>query len=153
MNNSKTHVVLVTGASDGLGKGLAIALAKTGATVLVHGRDPARIEDTIAALQRAAPSAVVRGYRADFGSLAEVRALAADVIANERQLDVLVNNAGIGTNVPGGPSRQESSDRHELRFAVNYLAPYLLSELLLPKLRENRPARIVNVSSLGQQAI
>jgi NAD(P)-dependent dehydrogenase (short-subunit alcohol dehydrogenase family) len=64
-----------------------------------------------------------------------------------------VNNAGIGTNVPGGPTRQESRDGHELRFAVNYLAPYLLTRKLLPLLQHSAPARIVNVSSIGQQAI
>jgi NAD(P)-dependent dehydrogenase (short-subunit alcohol dehydrogenase family) len=95
----------------------------------------------------------VRSYRADLSSLAGVRALASEVIAAEPRLDVLVNNAGIGTSEPGGGVRQESADGYELRFAVNYLAGYALTRLLLPLLRASAPSRIVNVASLGQQAI
>jgi NAD(P)-dependent dehydrogenase (short-subunit alcohol dehydrogenase family) len=81
-----------------------------------------------------------------------VRALADQVLASEPRLDVLVNNAGIGSDVPGGGARQESADGYELRFAVNYLAGYALTERLLPLLESSAPSRIVNVSSLGQQA-
>ena len=143
-------VVLVTGATDGLGQGVALALARAGATVLVHGRDGERIARTIEVIQRAVPGVGVRSYRADFSALAEVRALAGQVVAAEGRLDVLVNNAGIGTVVPGGGARMTSRDGHELRFAVNYLAPYLLTRLLLPLLLRSAPSRIVNVSSIGQ---
>jgi NAD(P)-dependent dehydrogenase (short-subunit alcohol dehydrogenase family) len=146
-------VVLVTGATDGLGKGVALALARRGATVLVHGRDDKRIVRTVEEIRRVAPAAAVRSYRADFASLAEVRALAARVLESEGCLDVLVNNAGIGTVVPGGEARMTSRDGHELRFAVNYLAPYLLTRLLLPLLFRSAPSRIVNVSSIGQAPI
>jgi len=155
------EVVLVTGATDGLGRALAAELARAGATVLVHGRDPRRIADTVAEVTAAAGDADggpraedrVRAYQADLSSLAGVRALADQVIAAEPRLDVLVNNAGIGTSVPGGEVRQESADGYELRFAVNYLAGYALTRLLLPLLRESAPSRIVNVASAGQQAI
>jgi len=146
------QTILITGATDGHGKGLAVELVRCGATVLVHGRDQARIDRTLDELGREARSATVRGYRADFASLAEVRALAADLLAREPRLDALVSNAGIGTRVPEG-GRMTSRDGHELRFAVNYLAPFLLTRLLLPRLRESAPARIVHVSSAGQQAI
>jgi NAD(P)-dependent dehydrogenase (short-subunit alcohol dehydrogenase family) len=153
-------VVLVTGATDGLGQALAVDLARSGATVLVHGRDPGRMADTVSEVTKVTEAAGatgaadrVRGYRADLASLAAVRALAEQVIAAEPRLDVLVNNAGIGTTVPGGGVRQESADGYELRFAVNYLAGYALTRLLLPLLRKSAPSRIVNVSSLGQQAI
>ena len=147
-------VVLVTGATDGLGRALAADLARSGATVLVHGRDPGRISDTLDEVRAAAPAGDrVRGYRADLASLAEVGSLAEQVLAAEPRLDVLVNNAGIGTTVPGGGARQESADGYELRFAVNYLAGYALTKRLLPLLRKSAPSRIVNVSSLGQQAI
>jgi len=146
-------VVLVTGATDGLGRALAADLVQVGATVLVHGRDPARIADTVREVSALGVAGQVRSYQADFDSLAGVRALAADVIAAEPRLDVLVNNAGIGTNNPGGGVRQESADGYELRFAVNYLACYALTRLLLPLLRTSAPSRIVNVASLGQQAI
>jgi len=151
-------VVLVTGATDGLGRALAADLARSGATVLVHGRDAGRIADTVqevraAAAQAGQPGDQVRSYQADLASLAGVRALADAVLAAEPRLDVLVNNAGIGTDVPGGGVRQESADGYELRFAVNYLAGYALTRLLLPLLRKSAPSRIINVSSLGQQAI
>src|SRR5215213_11104299 len=93
--------VLVTGATDGLGRGLAQRLGAAGATVLVHGRDPERIRATEEELT-AASGAPVRSFRADLASLAEVRALADAVLEREPRLDVLVNNAGIGATVPGG---------------------------------------------------
>lgn len=150
-------VVLVTGATDGMGRALAAEVLRAGATVLVHGRDPARIADTVRQLHAEAGdragSGTLRSYQADLSSLAEVHGLAERVTASEPRLDVLVNNAGIGPNEPAGGVRQESADGYELRFAVNYLAGYALTRLLLPLLRSAAPSRIVNVSSLGQQAI
>jgi NAD(P)-dependent dehydrogenase (short-subunit alcohol dehydrogenase family) len=126
-----------------MGRYLAEQLAQTGETVLVHGRDPALVA------QVAGQS---RGYVADLASLDGVRALADQVRADNDRLDVLVNNAGVGFGAPGG-ERQLSKDGHELRFAVNFLAPVLLTRLLLPLLRESAPARVVNVASLGQEPI
>jgi NAD(P)-dependent dehydrogenase (short-subunit alcohol dehydrogenase family) len=155
-------VVLVTGATDGLGRALAVELARDGATVLVHGRDPGRIADTVREVTAAAADAGggsaaagdrVRAYQADLASVFGVRYLAEQVIAAEPRLDVLVNNAGVGATVPGDGVRQESADGYELRFAVNYLAGYALARLLLPLLRASAPSRIVNVASVGQQAI
>jgi NAD(P)-dependent dehydrogenase (short-subunit alcohol dehydrogenase family) len=136
--------ILITGATDGLGRGLARELDRAGHTVLVHGRSDERIAATLSELGDRA-----RSYRADLASLAEVRRLADDVLANERELDVLVNNAGIGTE--GG--REESADGYELTFAVNYLSGFLLTRRLLDLLRRSAPARIVNVSSAGQAPI
>jgi len=151
-------VVLLTGATDGLGRALAAELARDGATGLVHGRDPGRIANTVREVTEAATEAGggadrVRSYQADLASIAGVRALAEQVIASEPRLDVLVNNAGVGATVPGDGVRQESADGYELRFAVNYLAGYALTRLLLPLLRRSAPSRIVNVASVGQQAI
>ncbi|HET9626592.1 MAG TPA: SDR family NAD(P)-dependent oxidoreductase [Kofleriaceae bacterium] len=143
--------VLVTGATDGLGRGVALALARDHATVLVHGRDAARA-DALAGELRAAGASAVRVYLADLASLADVRALARAVLADEPRLDVLVNNAGIGSTVPSA-ERAESVDGVELRFAVNYLSHYLLTRALLPLLRAHPPARVVNVSSAGQAPI
>ncbi len=151
MNDLADKTVLVTGATDGLGKGVALALASRGAIVLAHGRDARRAE-ALATDLRAAGATAVRVYLADLASLAEVRALAAAVLAREPRLDVLVNNAGIGTTVPTR-DRAESRDGVELRFAVNYLSHYLLTRELLHRLKASAPARIVNVSSLGQAAI
>jgi NAD(P)-dependent dehydrogenase (short-subunit alcohol dehydrogenase family) len=141
-------IVLVTGATDGLGRALARRLDDDGHTVLVHGRSEERITETLGELSDGA-----RAYQADLSSLAEVRRLADEVAERESRLDVLVNNAGIGTTVPGGGQRQESADGHELRFAVNYLAGYTLTRRLLELLRRSAPSRIVNVSSAGQSAI
>ena len=145
--------VLVTGATDGLGKALAAELAGAGATVLVHGRDEERGEQTLAELRARTGSETLRWYRADLAALAEVRGLVEQVAAEHERLDVLVNNAGIGTTAPGDGRRVESEDGHELRFAVNYLAPFLLTRLLRPLLIGSAPARIVNVSSAGQAPI
>ena len=153
MTPKSQQVILVTGATDGHGKGVALELARRGATVLVHGRDADRIARTVEEVRDRAGGAAVRSYRADLASLADVRAMAGQVLAGEPRLDALVNNAGIGTRVPGDGARMTSADGHELRFAVNYLAPFLLTRLLLPRLEESAPARIVNVSSAGQQAI
>ena len=135
-------VVLITGATDGLGRGLARAVAGAGGIVLVHGRSQARIDETLAELPGA------RGYRADLSSLEEVRRVAGEVRDAEPRLDVLVNNAGIGTG-----ERELSQDGYELRFAVNYLAGFLLTRELLPALEASTPARIVNVASAGQMPI
>jgi NAD(P)-dependent dehydrogenase (short-subunit alcohol dehydrogenase family) len=143
--------VLVTGATDGLGQGVVRALASRQATVLVHGRDRARAE-ALAVDLRSAGATAVRVYVADLASLAEVRGLARSVLSGEPRLDVLVNNAGIGTNVPT-KERAESRDGIELRFAVNYLSHYVLTRELLGLLKRSAPARIVNVSSAGQAAL
>jgi NAD(P)-dependent dehydrogenase (short-subunit alcohol dehydrogenase family) len=130
------QTILVTGSTDGHGRRVAELLAERGAAVIVHGRDAEKVERVSDELGAA------RGLTADLGSLDEVRRLAEEVDS----LDTLVNNAGIIT-----PARQESADGHELTFAVNHLAHFLLTELLLPKLRE--PARIVNVASIGQMPL
>jgi NAD(P)-dependent dehydrogenase (short-subunit alcohol dehydrogenase family) len=150
--------VLITGATSGLGRYLARELAGSGWQVLAHGRDPARVADLAAELSGGARgtgggarelSGGARGYVADLASLGQVRDLAAEVRAQVPRLDVLVNNAGIGFGAPG-QGRQVSTDGYELRFAVNYLAPVLLTRLLVPLLTESAPSRVVNVGSLGQ---
>lgn len=143
--------MLVTGATDGLGRAVAGELARAGAHVLVHGRDPDRVDRTVAAIAGGAATEP-SGYVADFAVLAEVRGLAEAVRGAHERLDVLVNNAGIGAGASGA-DRQTSADGHELRFQVNYLSAFLLTRLLLPLLRASAPARIVNVASGAQQPI
>lgn len=147
------RTVLITGATDGLGRAVAGELVAGGATVIIHGRDPERIARTEQELGEPGAAERVRSHRADFSSLAEVAALAERILETEPRLDLLINNAGIGTVVPGGGARMESADGHELRFAVNYLSGFLLTERLLPLLERSAPARIVNVASAGQEAI
>jgi NAD(P)-dependent dehydrogenase (short-subunit alcohol dehydrogenase family) len=148
-----TATVLVTGATDGLGKAVSVELARAGATVLVHGRTPERAEAAVADIRAASGSTLLRACAGDLASLAQVRSLAEAISAGEPRLDVLVNNAGIGTVDPGGGERLESMDGHELRFAVNYLAPFLLTRLLEPLLVRSAPSRIVNVASAGQAPV
>ena len=148
MAEATGKTALVTGATDGVGRVVARALAGQGWRVLLHGRDPARGEALVGEIAKAGGTA--RFLRADLASLAEVRRLADEVRAATDRLELLINNAGIGT---AGEGRQTSADGHELRFAVNYLSHFLLTYRLLPLIRACAPARIVNVSSAGQQAI
>jgi NAD(P)-dependent dehydrogenase (short-subunit alcohol dehydrogenase family) len=148
-----SQVVFVTGSTDGLGRAFARELAERGATVLLHGRDARKGEATLQEIREATGSERLRFYLADFASVGLVRALAEQILAEHDRLDVLVNNAGIGTKWRGRSNREVSEDGYELRFAVNYLAPFLLTRLLLPLLVRSAPARIVNVASAGQAAI
>lgn len=143
------RTILITGSTSGMGRRLAERLAGPGTTILVHGRSRARAEAVVAAVRSAGGQA--RFYAADLSSLAEVRRLADAVARDSGGLDVLVNNAGIFHGEP--ESRQLSTDGHELRFAVNYLAPFVLTQRLVPLMRSRRPARIINVASSGQNAI
>jgi NAD(P)-dependent dehydrogenase (short-subunit alcohol dehydrogenase family) len=153
MRPLEQQTILITGATDGLGRALAGDLAAAGADVLVHGRDDARGRDTLQEIHARTRDARLRFVRADLASLADVRDLAAQVARETGRLDALVNNAGIGATTRGDERREESDDGHELRFAVNYLSGYLLTRLLLPLLERSAPARIVNVSSAGQTPI
>ncbi len=143
-------VVLVTGATDGLGRGVARQLAAKGATVHIHGRDPERLAATAAEIERETGNGRIQTHLADLASLEQVRTLADEVERTTDRLHVLVNNAGIGSGKPELTTRQESSDGIELRFAVNYLAGFVLTLRLLPLLRRSAPARVVNVASIGQ---
>jgi NAD(P)-dependent dehydrogenase (short-subunit alcohol dehydrogenase family) len=149
--NLSGKTILITGSTDGVGRHVALALGAAGAKVIVHGRDQARGEAVRDAI-RTDGSDTAMFYPADLANLAEVRALAAAVRRDHDRLDVLINNAGIGS-ASGGRTRRESADGHELRFAVNYLSGFLLTRLLLPLLTASAPARIVNVASAGQSAI
>lgn len=145
-------IVFVTGATDGLGRALADRLAADGHTLILHGRDAAKLADVAAAL-RDTHGVEVRTALADLSELAQVRKLAADVRAMTDRLDVFVSNAGIGSGMPVGRTRMTTADGYELRFAVNYLAGFLLTLELLPLMRASAPARIVYVASLGQQPL
>ena len=140
--------ILITGSTDGVGRVVAKRLAAAGARVLVHGRDLERGRSLVAEIE-AGGRGEADFLRADLASLAEVRRLAEAVNSSEESLDVLINNAGIGSGGASG-QRATSHDGFELRFAVNYLAGFLLTHLLMPKILASKPSRIVNVASLGQ---
>src|SRR5262245_14621276 len=150
MTSGNGKTALVTGSTDGVGRVVARELGKSGWLVLVHGRDRHRGASLVRQIEGDGGHAAF--LSADLASLAEVRHLAAEVRQATPRLEVLINNAGIGT-AGDPPGRQTSADGHELRFAVNYLAGFLLTYELLPLLKNSVPSRIVNVSSAGQQAI
>ena len=149
--NMDGKTVLITGSTDGVGRYVAAKLAAAGARVLIHGRDKARAEMLADEIKRAGHAEPVF-YQADLSSLAGSRQLAQAVMTGHQRLDVLISNAGIGSQNEG-PARQTSKDGYELRFAVNYLSGFLLARLLLPLLKASAPSRIVNVASLGQHPI
>lgn len=135
-------IVLVTGATDGIGKVTARRLAELGATVLVAGRNPAKTDAVVKEIRAQTGNAQVEGLVADLALLAGVRALAAQVLARWDRLDVLLNNAGAMFM-----SRQVTAEGLERTFALNHMGYFLLTHLLLERLKASRPARIVNVSS------
>ncbi len=141
------RVILITGSTSGLGREVARALAADGDHIIVHGRSVERGLALVEEINSASPGSA-RFYRADFASLDEVRGLAEAIRRDYDRLDVLVNNAGIF--LVNDPERHLSQDGYELNFQVNYLAHYLLTDLLLPLIRESAPARIVNVASGGR---
>jgi NAD(P)-dependent dehydrogenase (short-subunit alcohol dehydrogenase family) len=146
------QTILITGATSGLGRELAQATAKQGATLLLHGRDAQLGLETVREITEATGNKNIRFIRADLSSLQEVSELARLVISFVSRLDVLVNNAGVGFGKDDS-KREVSLDGHELRFAVNYLAPYLLTEKLLSLLKASVPCRIINVASIGQSPL
>ena len=138
----ENQVVLITGSTDGIGKAAAIEAARRGAAVIVHGRSAERVsavQREISGITGSEPNGVI----ADFSSLKAVRDLAGRLLRELPRLDVLINNAGIISR-----TRKTSDDGYELTFAVNHLAPFLLTTSLLDLLRRSAPARVVTVSSM-----
>src|ERR1700730_203959 len=119
MNRQRT--IFITGATDGLGRGLAHHVAPDGATLILHGRHPDKLDHTANAISDTHGVNRPHTVLADLAELAQVRQLADDVRSTTDRLDFFVSNAGIGGGLPDGRTRQTSADGHELRFAVNYL--------------------------------
>jgi NAD(P)-dependent dehydrogenase (short-subunit alcohol dehydrogenase family) len=145
----KDKVCLISGATSGIGQATVLALAKMGATVILAGRSEKRCQNTITKIKRETGNPQVDYLLADLSVQAQVRALGDEFKSRYERLDVLVNNAGAFYAF-----RQVSADGLEMTFAVNHLAYFLLTELLLETLKASAPARIVNVASnshLGEQ--
>jgi NAD(P)-dependent dehydrogenase (short-subunit alcohol dehydrogenase family) len=142
----KDKVCVITGATDGIGKEAAYALALQGARLLIHGRDPDKGARAVVELQSRSRNPAIEFLQADFSSLAEVRRLAATVMARTSHIDVLINNAG-GMFV----NRAVSKDGYELTFAVNHLAPFLLTQLMVDGLKRAPQARIVTTASAAHR--
>jgi NAD(P)-dependent dehydrogenase (short-subunit alcohol dehydrogenase family) len=138
------RTILVTGSTSGIGLATAEALARMGAAVIVHGRNADKAKRVVTGLIRATGNQQVSFVQADFASLADVRRLAEELDARLPRLDVLINNAGTAVI---GRSRTLTGDGYEMTFAVNHLAPFLLTNLLLDKIKKSMPARIIVVAS------
>jgi NAD(P)-dependent dehydrogenase (short-subunit alcohol dehydrogenase family) len=144
------RVALVTGSTSGLGHELALRLGSMGMHVIVHGRNRERGLEVVEAIESDGVGSA-RFYRADFASFEQVREFGEAILRDCDRLDILINNAGIA-RTPGG-GRTLSQDGYELVFQVNHLSHFLLTRMLLPRLLESVPSRLVNVSSSAQQQI
>ena len=144
--NEMQKTILITGATDGIGLKTAKLLASNGHRVLLHGRNPNKLEAAAAAVAALSTAETVETFEADLSRMAEVESLAEAVSKKHAHLDVLINNAG----VYGAPERN-TADGLEVLFAVNTIAPYLLTQRLLPLL--DRSGRVVNLSSAAQSSV
>lgn len=139
----KNKTVLITGSTDGIGRQTALELAAMGARVIVHGRREERCQKTVRDIHGGNPQAQVDWICADLSSLAQVRHMTVEISKKYERLDVLINNAGVFE-----AQRRLSSDGYEMTFAVNHLAHFLLTILLLDTIKQ----RIINVSSMAHAA-
>lgn len=142
--NGKT--CLITGGTSGIGEAAALALAERGAELAILCRSPERGAETKERIEAQAGRACVQLFVADMASLDQVRRVSAEIMEQLPRIDVLLNNAGVTML-----KRSETVDGFETTFAVNHLAPFLLTHELLPKILETRGARIVNVASAAHR--
>jgi len=140
--------ILVTGSTAGIGKLAATRLANEGHTVYIHGRNAEKVSNLVSELKASSKNEHIRGFVADLSNLSTVKELGIEINNTVEKLDVLINNAGIFKSLIN-----QTDEGFDIRFAVNYFAPFLLTETLLPLLKkENRP-RIINLSSAAQASI
>jgi NAD(P)-dependent dehydrogenase (short-subunit alcohol dehydrogenase family) len=142
--------IIITGATEGIGKLAAINLAKQfkEASILIHGRNKEKLDKSSEEIRKKTGNGNVETYLADFSSLNEVRKISMEILEKHDSIDLVINNAGAGFAAP-----RFGKDGTETRFTVNYLAPFLLTHLLLPSIQKPGSARIVNVASAGQSPI
>ena len=147
MTDMSGKTVIVTGGNSGIGLETAVALARDGATTVITARDERRGTAAVADIKARSGSGDVDLVVFDLGSLASVREGAGQLLDRCARIDVLVNNAGVVLS-----QRTETVDGFETTFAVNHLGPFLLTQLLLDRIKSSAPARIVNVSSTAHGA-
>lgn len=137
--------ILITGSTDGIGKLTAIKLAKEGHEVYVHGRNAEKLKTVISEIEEASGNKNIDGFVADFSDVADVRQMANNINAKVSKLDILINNAGIFKT-----SAASKFKNFDIRLVVNYFAPYVLTNAILPLLKKSESPRIVNLSSAAQ---
>lgn len=140
--------ILITGSTDGIGKLAAVQLAKDGHEVYLHGRNAEKLQKVLSEVKSQSGNENTGGFTADFSNLKAVREMAERIKQELPKLDVLINNAGVFESPVA-----ETGDGFDIRFAVNYFAPYLLTNALLPLLKKGKGARVLNVSSAGQTPV
>lgn len=141
-------IIIITGATDGIGKALAQMTWKAGANLVLHGRNPQKLTALLDTLGEGLPNQYALTLKADFSQLPEVKEMAAQILASVSKIDVLVNNAGF---YPAG--RVITGDGFEECHQVNYLSPFLLTNLLRPLLIKSAPMQIINLSSIGHRFV
>ncbi len=142
------RTIFITGSTDGIGKLAAIKLAKEGHEVYIHGRNSDKVTAVITEIKKEVTNAEVKGFTADLSDLKAVKQLAQDVKETLPKLDVLINNAGVYKS-----SVAHNQDGLDMRMVVNYLAPYVLTNELMPWLRKGTAPRIINLSSAAQSPV
>ncbi len=140
--------IFITGSTDGVGKLTALKLAESGHQILVHGRNPEKLEQTISEIKEVSGNDKVRGFISDFSDFRSVKKIIAEISNEFSSIDILINNAGVFKS-----SAQKNQDSLDLRFAVNYFAPYLLTNGLLPILKSSDAPRVINLSSAAQSSV
>jgi len=143
-----TKTILITGSTDGIGKLAAIKLAQDGHDIYLHGRSKEKLTQTISELKTASNNNNVDGFIADFSDLDAVSKMAEDLKSKLSKLDVLINNAGVFKS-----TIEKTKDGLDIRFAVNYFAPYMLTNTLFSLLEKGDDSRIINLSSAAQSTV
>lgn len=144
-----THkTIFITGSTDGIGKLAATKLAKSGHHIILHGRNPEKLANVKAEIISLSGNQNIEGYVADFSNLDDVSRMANQIKVEQPTIDVLVNNAGVFK--VANPIANNGLD---VRIVVNYLAPYLLTNSLLPSLQNSKEPRIINLSSAAQESV
>ena len=140
--------ILITGSTDGIGKLAAIQLAKEGHEIYLHGRNSAKLLSVISEIKTISKNEKIKGFVADFSDLVEVLKMAEQIKNEVPKIDILLNNAGILKS-----KNSVNGDGLDIRIVVNYLAPYVLTNALLPLLKKSKTSRIINLSSAAQDTV
>ena len=140
--------ILITGSTDGIGKLTALKLAKDGHEIYLHGRNEGKLEAVISEIKTASNNDNVNGFVADFSDLSAVKKMAQQINQDLSKLDVLINNAGVYKSRVA-----KTKDGFDIRFSVNFLAPYLLTGEIMPLLKKGNDSRIINLSSAAQAPV
>ena len=140
--------ILITGSTDGVGKLTATKLAKSGHQILLHGRNAEKLKNTISEIKEKTNNDKVSGFVSDLSDFSSIEKMTAEISNEFPSIDVLINNAGVLNS-----RIEQNQDNLDMRFAVNYFAPYLLTNRLLPVLKNSDSPRIINLSSAAQSPV